>query len=470
MESQSQESIGNDHQVGNMTVIGLKSIISNMKNIYLFIFLLLPLVFYGQNKSKIDSIKRLLPTQRDTIKLKSYGALNRLLISSDTDLSKNYLDSLVIMAKELDIKKFNSLALSRLGYYYYYISDYNKAEYYNNEAIKLHRELNLKAPLYKALNVLGVSQKYLGKLEESMESHMESLALKEELGVSGFGLGASYVNIGNLLAELDNFEASNEYYLKASSVLEEAGLISYQAQILHNIGVNQDELKNQEAPGQFIKHYSPNIETYIFDFYSENENLEEKVERRTNQINHTLKELEKVNLKLYDLAHTDHLTQIKNRRSFFMHAKVLYDKAKKEKDAMAVIMIDIDNFKRYNDTYGHEVGDKILKNFSNIIKSSISDNYIFGRLGGEEFVIFVCSEDKIEKLADRLVKGVSSESFYLDNGVNIQVTVSVGVAPINNFYAQYESAYQKADSSLYEAKKQGKNQFAVSLSHCVSPQ
>ncbi|WP_189358526.1 tetratricopeptide repeat protein [Algibacter mikhailovii] len=163
------------------------------------------------------------------------------------------------MAKELDIKKFNSLALSRLGYYYYYISDYNKAEYYNNEAIKLHRELNLKAPLYKALNVLGVSQKYLGKLEESMESHMESLALKEELGVSGFGLGASYVNIGNLLAELDNFEASNEYYLKASSVFEEAGLISYQAQILHNIGVNQDELKNYDKA---LEYYFKSLEHF----------------------------------------------------------------------------------------------------------------------------------------------------------------------------------------------------------------
>ncbi|WP_298533853.1 tetratricopeptide repeat protein [uncultured Algibacter sp.] len=230
-----------------------------MKTIYLYSFLCISLCLHSQNEKKIDSIERLLPIQKDTVKLKSYGALNRLLLKTDTNLSKIYLDSLVLIAKQLDVKKFNSLAFSRLGYYYYYISDYHKAEAYNIKAIKLHRELNLKQPLYKALNVLGIVQKYLGKLEESMESHMESLALKEELGVTGFGLAASYVNIGNLLAELDNFEASDEYYLRANSILKEAGIENYSSQILHNIGVNQDELKNYDKA---LEYYFKSLEHF----------------------------------------------------------------------------------------------------------------------------------------------------------------------------------------------------------------
>ncbi|AUI83407.1 GGDEF domain-containing protein [Alteromonas sp. DY56-G5] len=163
-------------------------------------------------------------------------------------------------------------------------------------------------------------------------------------------------------------------------------------------------------------------------------------------------------------ANHDPLTALLNRRGFEAAMSI------KDDASGFLLIVDIDDFKKINDTYGHSYGDKVLQEVSTRLSSVVRSGDVLARLGGEEFVIFVCSEDKIEKLADRLVKSVSSESFYLDNGVNIQVTVSVGVAPINDFYAQYESAYQKADSSLYKAKKQGKNQFAVSLSHCVSPQ
>ena len=225
----------------------------------LFIFLLFSFIIQAQDSDKIDSIKRILPSQKDTMKLKSYGALNRLLLKQDTETSKLYLDSLAQLASELNIEKFNSLSLSRQGYYYYYISDYKKAETFNIEAIKIHRKLDLKEPLYKALNVLGIVQKYLGKLDASMNAHMESLAIKEELGVTGFGLAASYLNIGNLHGELDNFEASDEYYLKASSELEAAGLRYYQGHVLHNLGVNNDDQKRYRKA---LDYYFQSVEIH----------------------------------------------------------------------------------------------------------------------------------------------------------------------------------------------------------------
>lgn len=199
--------------------------------------------------------------------------------------------------------------------------------------------------------------------------------------------------------------------------------------------------------------------TYTFEKNIEkaNESLEEKVLKRTKQIHHTLHELEKVNLKLYDLAHTDHLTQIKNRRSFFMHAKQLYLNASKSKDFLAVIMIDIDNFKDFNDKYGHDIGDKILKEFSKTIKDSISDSCVFGRLGGEEFAIVIPSinlemaQIKAEKLRSEIEKlTIKLESKEL------KITASFGVSDIENS-SSIDDMIRNADKMLYKAKESGKN-------------
>lgn len=154
-------------------------------------------------------------------------------------------------------------------------------------------------------------------------------------------------------------------------------------------------------------------------------------------------------------ANHDPLTALLNRRGFDAAMSI-------KKDVSGFLLIvDIDDFKQINDTYGHSEGDKVLSEVSRRLSSVVRSEDVLARLGGEEFVIFVCSENKIEKLADRLVKSVASEYFKLESAVSIQVTVSVGIARLNKFFANYESAYQKADKSLYEAKKQGKNQFKV---------
>lgn len=199
--------------------------------------------------------------------------------------------------------------------------------------------------------------------------------------------------------------------------------------------------------------------TYSFEKSIEkaNENLEEKVLKRTKQIHHTLHELEKVNLKLYDLAHTDHLTQIKNRRSFFMHAKELYSKASKSKDSLAVIMMDIDNFKKFNDIYGHESGDKILKEFTKTIKNAISDSCVFGRLGGEEFALVIPSInlEMAQIKAENLRKEIENLSININNQ-NIKVTASFGISDIENS-TSIDDMIRKADKLLYKAKESGKN-------------
>ncbi|ADG92466.1 diguanylate cyclase [Arcobacter nitrofigilis DSM 7299] len=195
-----------------------------------------------------------------------------------------------------------------------------------------------------------------------------------------------------------------------------------------------------------------------------NDKLEEKVKERTSQISHTIKELEKVNLRLFDLAHTDYLTQIKNRRSFFLHANSLFQNLKKAHKPMSIIMIDIDNFKNFNDTYGHEMGDKVLKLFAKTISNYLSDDAIFGRLGGEEFIIALpykkidstipIAED-IRKIIENLVIRVPYSELF--------ITASFGVSDSTNAYT-IDEIIKSADDMLYDAKSKGKNRVRGRIS------
>ncbi|RXJ81770.1 GGDEF domain-containing protein [Arcobacter sp. F2176] len=195
-----------------------------------------------------------------------------------------------------------------------------------------------------------------------------------------------------------------------------------------------------------------------------NDNLETKVNERTSQITHTLKELEKVNLKLFDLAHTDYLTQIKNRRSFFLHANSMFQNQKKSNKPMSIIMIDIDNFKKFNDTYGHEMGDKVLKLFAGTINNYLSEDTIFGRLGGEEFIIAIPNEkidiaitiaEDIRKMIETLVIRVPYSDLF--------ITASFGVSDSTNTNT-IDEIIKNADDMLYDAKNKGKNRVRGRIS------
>ncbi|WP_424598041.1 GGDEF domain-containing protein [Arcobacter sp.] len=195
-----------------------------------------------------------------------------------------------------------------------------------------------------------------------------------------------------------------------------------------------------------------------------NDSLEEKVNERTSQITHTLKELEKVNLRLFDLAHTDYLTQIKNRRSFFLHVESMFQNQKKVNKPMSIIMIDIDNFKKFNDTYGHEMGDKVLKLFASTINNYLSEDTIFGRLGGEEFIIALPNEkidstiaiaEDIRRIIETLVIRVPYSELF--------ITASFGVSDSTNANT-IDEIIKNADDMLYDAKSKGKNRVRGRIS------
>ncbi len=156
--------------------------------------------------------------------------------------------------------------------------------------------------------------------------------------------------------------------------------------------------------------------------------------------------------KLYKLATRDKLTGIYNRYALNLFMEKLIDYAQRKNEAFAVVLFDVDHFKHINDTYGHHVGDQVLKSIAQNVKKVIRRSDMFGRWGGEEFLIILTSTKDPVKVAEKIRRAVK-ENVYV-RGVHI--TISAGVAQ----YRQgdtLDSIILRADNALYEAKKLGKD-------------
>lgn len=168
-------------------------------------------------------------------------------------------------------------------------------------------------------------------------------------------------------------------------------------------------------------------------------------------------QLKKANAKITKLINTDFLTGIPNRKYFFERLEELVSlKKRKECLSIGVIFIDIDFFKRVNDTYGHDVGDLVLIKFSQMLRENLRKEDIVARIGGEEFcVITQCVEENcLFDIAEKLRK--SSEAMVIEN-INEKITASFGAT----FYKEWEdvdSFVKRADSNMYIAKTNGRNQ------------
>jgi diguanylate cyclase (GGDEF)-like protein len=155
-------------------------------------------------------------------------------------------------------------------------------------------------------------------------------------------------------------------------------------------------------------------------------------------------------------SYTDYLTGLCNRRSFFTLGKKLHANAARGDISIAVGMIDIDYFKKVNDTYGHEAGDQVLKRVANILKARFRQADVVSRFGGEEFCILLSSATDEQALC--LFEGIRhrvEREVTRFGDQTIHVTISIGVC--TEFMDSLENIIQAADECLYKAKKGGRN-------------
>ena len=173
-------------------------------------------------------------------------------------------------------------------------------------------------------------------------------------------------------------------------------------------------------------------------------------------------------MKILKDATLDALTGLNNRHQFALRLREETASAKRQNTPLCCIMTDIDFFKKVNDTYGHAVGDCVLKNVARTIKKELRENDIPSRYGGEEFAILLphTTLEEAQLVAQRLrtaieKKKINIEEYNIEGAKQLGVTISVGVSLYDKKMKEPQQLYQNADKALYEAKEGGRNKVVV---------
>lgn len=166
--------------------------------------------------------------------------------------------------------------------------------------------------------------------------------------------------------------------------------------------------------------------------------------------------------KMERLAVIDPLTGAYNRRHFFEVAEKEFCRSHRYNNPLSFILFDIDHFKKINDTYGHQTGDKVLKVLVEVCTDSLRASDTFARYGGEEFCIMLpeTSMDQAHSQAERIRKALAGIPFK-HKDESFSFTVSLGVSSLKETDSKIDDIVARADTALYEAKNQGRNQTRV---------
>ncbi len=164
------------------------------------------------------------------------------------------------------------------------------------------------------------------------------------------------------------------------------------------------------------------------------------------------------------LALTDPLTGLQNRRSLFELGRIEFARAQRMERPFCCMMLDLDHFKEINDTYGHPVGDLVLQEFAKRAAKSVREIDLIGRYGGEELIIFLpeTNRERALMVAERLRAAVAANPIKTSIG-DVNFTVSIGVAAMDENTMQLETLIARADQAVYIAKHKGRNRVAVSM-------
>lgn len=193
--------------------------------------------------------------------------------------------------------------------------------------------------------------------------------------------------------------------------------------------------------------------------YAKEYNNQKTIEKNNQELKTKTLQIEKINKKLEEISVKDELTKIYNRRKIDEIVKHEYDIAHNNDQVFSVIMLDLDRFKLVNDTYGHNVGDKVLVEIAEILRNNIRNGDTVGRWGGEEFII-ICSGTNAKqalRLSERLRNAIENYEFSEIK----HITCSFGVSTYNG-EESIEKIINKADQGLYKAKENGRNLVKIS--------
>ncbi len=221
---------------------------------------------------------------------------------------------------------------------------------------------------------------------------------------------------------------------------------------------NQIIEKTNEVEKEPIKDLLQQLVFELKDIRKQNETFKEKIEIQLRKITELEDELERAKSE----AKQDPLTKLLNKKSFERILQEYINLYKKQGKIFSLVLLDLDNFKNINDTYGHIVGDEVLKHVANLLKQYLRDKDVIARIGGEEFAVLLPDVDITIafKIADRLRAILENRIIMIDKKP-IKITASFGIIEINDSVNTPKDIIQMVDIALYRAKKEGKNRVIL---------
>ena len=187
----------------------------------------------------------------------------------------------------------------------------------------------------------------------------------------------------------------------------------------------------------------------------------EEIETANRHLTDQNARLQQLNEVLSQLSITDGLTKLHNHRFFQDHLTREIKRVNRTREPLSMLLIDLDDFKQFNDRFGHAAGDELLSRIARILNDAVRESDLLARYGGEEFVILASNTDVVgaQELAEKVRTEIAESSFILDDSLRpMRVTVSIGVA---GFLGNRKRFFQEADEALYSAKGAGKNCVVV---------
>lgn len=209
------------------------------------------------------------------------------------------------------------------------------------------------------------------------------------------------------------------------------------------------------------------LRTIVDNILAETQGMRQRSERLMDELKQSSAEIVELKRNIENVrreAHMDSLTGVANRRSFDLRLRDAVRQADEEGEPLSLLMVDIDHFKRFNDHYGHQVGDRVLQLVARVLTSSVKGRDTVARYGGEEFALILpqTALPGAGKVAEQIRSGVESRQI-IEKGTGEafgSITLSVGVTCYRSGEA-LESLVQRADAALYVAKREGRNRVVA---------
>lgn len=274
----------------------------------------------------------------------------------------------------------------------------------------------------------------------------------------------SYCNdpMAELLGDsIDNIVGQTQYNVMLNAYQNKKG-VNVETKDIHSWLVDLEDSQKQHSKRNFITdtidgRYFRMYRVTIFDGYHLLFALD------ITELTQTKKQLEDTIKVCEYLATTDELTGIKNRRAIMENIDDEFNRCKRYGELFSILILDIDHFKNVNDTYGHLVGDKVIKHIAQVSHQSLRETDYIGRLGGEEFIALLPKADQASAviIAERIRTKIEASSVEQTNDKGVKVTVSIGVSECLPTDNDVTEVIKRADDRLYLAKNNGRNQVVT---------